>query len=230
LARAAAGGTTAVIAQLMLGNGPAGVVAGGLAPVAVDTVGRLGARIRRRWVDKAGEALQVAADILDVGVDLLDERLPGHDERVELLARVIEASARSTFEDKIRALGRVLAGGLQDDGDADEALILASALQVIEVSHVVVLQHLDESPLPPAEMLPDGEDMPSGWRADLLSQALPSVTGLIEGLVAVLGGQGLIRDARGKTFADLPGSAVWQITPLGQRCLFLLDPGSRPTR
>jgi len=60
----------------------------------------------------------------------------------ELLTRVIEASAQSTFTAKIDALGRVLANRLQDDGDTAEALILARALEVLDEAHVVVLDHL----------------------------------------------------------------------------------------
>ena len=64
-----------------------------------------------------------------VGVDIVPERALAYEDRLELLARVIESSARSTFEEKIDAPGRVLADGLHEDGDIAEALVLARALE-----------------------------------------------------------------------------------------------------
>jgi hypothetical protein len=85
--------------------------------VGVQAASVLASLILRRQAEKVAQAFEVAAGILDVGVEIFDERLPGHDERVELLARVIDAAARSTIEEKIPALGRVLAQGLSDEGD-----------------------------------------------------------------------------------------------------------------
>ncbi|MGY1846873.1 hypothetical protein [Blastococcus sp. SYSU DS1021] len=212
---AAAAATTGVIAQLALGAGPLGVVAGGFAPV-------LASAVHRRWRAKANEALAVAADILDTGLDILDERKPGYDERLELTARVIEAAARATIPAKIQALGQVLADGLGDEGATGEALVLASALAVLEGPHVVVLEYVHASPVPPEHMLDTETKAIVGWQADHLAQALPALRDVVDGLVAVLGGQGLLRDASGTNYASLAGAPVWQITSLGERCLFLL--------
>ena len=114
----AGAGTAGVVAELALSPGPLGTVAGGLVPVAV----QLAAAVRSRWIGKASQAVQVATDLLDPGVDILDERSPRYDERLELIARVIDAAARATLQEKIEALGRVLADGLNDDGHIDEAL------------------------------------------------------------------------------------------------------------
>jgi hypothetical protein len=85
---------------------------------------------------------------MGVGVEIVLERSSAYEDRLELLARVIESSARSTFEEKIDALGRVLADGLQEDGDIAEALVLARALEVLDQPHVVVLDHLARNRLP----------------------------------------------------------------------------------
>jgi len=82
------------------------------------------AAVRRRWVAKAGKALEIATGLLDPGVDILDERSRRYDERLELMARVIDAAARATLHEKIKALGHVLADGLNDDDHIDEALVL----------------------------------------------------------------------------------------------------------
>jgi hypothetical protein len=46
----------------------------------------------------------------------------------------------------------------------------------------------------------------------------------MDALLAVLSGQGLIRDATGTSYAATPGPATWIVAPLGERCLFMLDP------
>ncbi len=217
LAAAGAGG---VVAELVLGGGPvSAVVAGGMVPVAVQAA----AVVHRRWRDKAGRALQVAADALDAGLDIFDERLPGHDERVELLARVIEAAARSTLEAKVTALGRVLADGLREEGDTDEALLLAAALAAIEGPHVGVLAHLHAHPQIPAELVRAGVESSIGWRPDQVAHELPQVGGVVEAVFAVLAGHGLIRDAGAINYPGTIGPSIWRIATLGRRCLFLLD-------
>jgi hypothetical protein len=188
---------------------------------------RLAAAVHRRWAEKAAEALEVAADLLDAGLDIFDERLPGHDERVELLARVVEGAARSTLEAKVKVFGRVLADGLRDDGDADQALLLASALAAIEAPHIVVLQHLDLHPEPTRDLVRAGVESTTGWRADWLAKALPEVAGVMDAVLAVLRGHGLIREARGITWDEMERD-YWQIAPLGRTCLFLLDVTSGP--
>src|SRR4051794_34708234 len=181
----AAAGMGGAVAQLALGTGPLGAFAGALAPVGVQAGHRLAQRIVRRWEQNAGAALTVAADLLDAGLDIFDERLPGHDERVELLARVIEGAARATMEAKVKAFGRVLAEGLRDDGDVDEALMLASALAAIEAPHVAVLAHLDAYPQRP-DSIRAGIESSMGWRSDHLAQQLPNLSGVIDAVVAVL--------------------------------------------
>lgn len=221
LGKALASGVTSALAQLSLGAGPLGVLAGTFAPVGVQGASVVAARILRRQAEKVGQTLEVAASILDVGIDIFDERLPGHDERVELLARVIEGAARSTIDEKVLALGRVLAQGLSDDGDADEALILAAALAVLEGPHVVVLQHLGTHPEPPRDYLRPGIDSTLGCEIHHLARALPGLADVLDGLIAVLAGQGLVRDVSGTTTGTI-GPRLWAITPLGRRCLFLL--------
>jgi hypothetical protein len=217
----AGAGTAGVVAELALGSGPLGTVAGGLMPVAV----QLTAAVRSRWIRRASQAVQVATDLLDPGVDILDERSPRFDERLELIARVIDAAARATLHEKIEALGRVLADGLNDDEHIDEALILASALAVLEAPHVAVLDRLDVQREPPAELIVAGRDSTLGWRNEHLRHVLPGLSTILENVLAVLSAQGLIVDLRGETWSTAQGGPTWKITPLGRRCLFLL--GSR---
>lgn len=85
------------------------------------------------------------ADDLKAFEELLD-RDQGH---AELLARVLQASACAvTAQEKINALGRVLADGLQGPDKLDEALLLAAALNDLERPHVQVLSATAKSGAP----------------------------------------------------------------------------------
>jgi hypothetical protein len=214
----------AVVTEVGLGGGPAlAVVFGGLASVAVQGGHLLMARLGETFGRNSGRALEVALDHYEVGLDILwEDRIEGHDDRVALLARVIEASARSSFEDKIDALGRALRDGLRDDGDAGEALILASAISVVERQHLRLLQYLDRHPRPPVDLLPASVSRAAGWPVDALEAAVPELSVVLDGLLAVLAGQGLLRDAA-TSYSSAPGPVLWQITELGRRCLFLFD-------
>lgn len=174
----------------------------------------------------------VAAEILSPGLGILDERGADYDARLELLNRVLEAAAKSTLKEKIPALARVLVDGLKIGGDVGEALILAAALDLLEEPHVALLDHLRAHPKPPAEKV---EVMVYahlyGWQVEHVERALPRFAGIADGLVAVLAGQGLLRDAGHVNFPGAVGPAAWAVTPLGERCLFLLgraqhDPGT----
>lgn len=92
-----------------LGSGAWATIAGAAMPVAVQAAA---AAVRRRGMDKADEALSVAADLVDPGIDILDRRSPRYDERIELLRR-IGASRPGHHPEQIRALGRVLADGVK---------------------------------------------------------------------------------------------------------------------
>lgn len=133
-----------------------------------------------------------------------------------------EAAARTPLEAKVRALGRVLAEGLEEGAAVDDPLLLAAALADVEAAHVVVLQHFVINPLPPDELRRPNHPEPRGWEAAQLAHALPDVAGLLDGLLAVLAGHGLIKDQGAVVYPGSTGPSVWAITDLGRRCLFLL--------
>lgn len=213
-------GSSGVIAAIATGDAPGTTVAATAAPLLVQAA----VALRARWAEKGQRAIDVAADHMGVGVDIVLERSLTYEDRLELLARVIESSARSTFEEKIDALGRVLADGLQEDGDIAEALVLARALEVLDQPHVVVLDHLARNRLPPAELLDVRHIGVAGWQVPVIAEALPDLADVMEPLVATLAGIGLLRDNTGVNYASQPGPEAWVITSPGLRCLFLLDP------
>ncbi|WP_139228997.1 hypothetical protein [Blastococcus tunisiensis] len=212
--------SSAVVAALAAGDDPVQTIAAATAPLVVQAA----AAVRARWVKNSTQALQVAADHMGVGLDILLERSTAYDERLKLMARVIEASARSTVTEKIDALGRVLALGLSANGDTAEALLLASGLAVLEAPHIEVLGYLAEHPLPTGDFIPDTHPGTPGWQVGILGEAIPALGNVMDALLAVLSGQGLIRDATGTSYAATPGPATWVVAPLGERCLLMLDP------
>jgi hypothetical protein len=217
---AVAMGGSAVFAAIAAGDTPSTTLAAGAAPLVVQAA----AAVRAHWVKKSARAIEVAADHMGVGVDIVLERSLAYEDRLELLARVIEASARTTIAGKIDALGRVLADGLKDDGDTAEALLLATALEVLEGPHVVVLDFLERTPQAPPELVDASNRGMVGWQVPMLSQVLPDLANVLDPLVATLSGAGLIRDNTGVNWASTAGPEPWVTTSTGTRCLFLLDP------
>lgn len=210
------------LTEVVVGTPTPAVAATAAAPVIAEAGRRIIEAVRGRRADKVSQLL-IAADILDPGLDILDERRPDYDQRLELLGRVIESAARSTLQEKVRALGRVLSDGLRADGNTHEALILAAALNVIEAPHALLLQYMDENPEPPPEWVRPGIDRSNGWEAGMLARSLPQTSDVLDGLLAVLAGQGLIKDLGGVPYPGGAGPAVWAISSLGRRCIYLLD-------
>lgn len=212
--------TTSVMATIAAGGSPGTAVAGAAAQIAVQSA----VAVRQRWTAKATRAIEIAADALDVGVDIVLQRASTYDDRLELLARVIEASARSTIPEKVTALGLVLADGLgDDDADTAEALVLARALEVLEAPHVVVLDYIGDHPQPSPSKLHPALLGAVGWQVHLLNDELPAVAKVMDPVVAALSGAGLLYDVTGASYGSAPGPACWTITKTGRRCLGLLD-------
>lgn len=218
---AASGG--GILTQLAMGTGVTTTVAGGVAPVVISALVRVTREVIRRRQNRAGRLLLTAAEAVG-GLDIFEERLYSHDERVELLGRVLEAAARTTtLEAKIRALSRVLVDGLADDADMGEAFILAAALTDVEAPHIKVLEYIDAQPVPPLESRPHKDLEPQGWEANYLARALPEVAEILDGLIAVLARHGLLKEIGGVTYPGSVGPAMLTISRLGQRLVFLLS-------
>lgn len=215
-------GAVAVTSSLALGAGPLVATAVGASAPALKLLHRLGNRLVDRRRDRQIQALERAALILDIDLEVLED-LGGSDaDRLELLARVLEAAARTPLDEKVTALSRVLAGGLGDEASTREALVIVAAMADIEAAHVFVLQCLATTPLPPEALRRPNHPEPRGWEASQLAAAIPEVDEILDGLLAVLSGHGLIRDQGGVVYPGGVGSAVWKVTALGRRCLLLL--------
>lgn len=209
-------------------GGPPGALAGAAAPALAALWRGARAADERQW-QQAAEATQTAADALDVEPEAVVDQALADPGRTELLRRVVQAAGRSAIEDKVHALGRVLATGLHDDGARlDEALPLAAALAELDPAHVRLLAHMADRGMytdHPAQL---GDRPRLGLHR--LGEALPGSELVATSVMRTLERHGLaddpnpgVMDGGDMSITDPdhigPGYAV---TPLGRRCLDLL--------
>lgn len=216
LAAVAAGGI------LVSANSPSAIMLASTLPVIAKTAFELDRRAWQRRLLRGGVTLESAAHKLEVSVDDLALIASESDARTELLGRVLEAAASTaTLEEKVHALGRVLANGLRDDAKIDEALIMVAILNDLEAVHARALRAL-------AERAKDKTARDKGWSDD---SDLHTFTGQwIQDLpvMSVLTHHRLC-DEEAYQFEDtnIP-IPIWKITSLGEQVVRLL--GTRPPK
>ena len=218
-------GTAGALAVFGSGGGIIPALATAAMPPALVLTLKLGALAMQRRQQRQQQVIEVAAEHLgglEVLNQIFDEQIPHHDERLELLGRVLEAAGRSTMPAKVQALGRVLADGLRDDAQLHEAFALAAGLEDMEGVHVQLLQYLADHPRPPEAIRGLDSPGPLGWEVRELQQVEPEVASLVEPIVAVLNRHGLVSPSGGLAFAGSGGPPLYSVAPLGERCLWLL--------
>jgi hypothetical protein len=203
-----------------------GTPSAGVAAPLVAVLVRLGVDARSSRQKRGALVLHAAAEQVG-GLDRLADIAAADDARLELTARVIEAAMRTTREQKIRALGRVLANGLDGQATVDEAQILTTALDAIEAPHIQVLaelrKHADshEEEVTPANRV----DLLTLPRATIVDR-LPGHREIIGAVLQVLAGQHLIEPVTsGMTYQQWGAPDRWAITDLGRACLARLEEG-----
>jgi hypothetical protein len=185
---------------------------------------RLGADARSSRQERGGRVLETAAEQVG-GLDRLAKLATADDVRLELTARVIEAAMRTTREQKINALARVLANGLDGQATVDQAQILTAALDAIEAPHIQVPAELrDYADSNEGQVTPDNRvnllTLPRGAFAD----RLPGHAAVRGAVIQVLAGHHLIEPAGGGlTYEQWGGPDRWAITDLGRALLARLD-------
>ena len=206
---------------------PEAAAFGVVASVGVMTALRLDSAARAGRVAKAARTIEVAADELGIPVDGLEAKARRSPENIELVARVLAASASTaSAAEKIDALGKVLARGLQDDATLDEALLLATVLADIEAPHLRVLALLvGADPV-------WGEQGRNEWRRS--SSETPSHRDLAQmgggrvafpAIIATLVRHGLaVEIPTHRENATDVSNRMWVATDLGRTCVELLLP------
>jgi hypothetical protein len=201
-----------------------GTPSAGVAAPLLAALVRLGGDARSRRQQRGARVLDTAAEQVG-GLDRLAEIATADEARLELTARVIEAAMRTTREQKIRALARVLANGLDGHATVDQAQILTAALDAIEAPHIQVLAELRN--------YADGhkEEVSASNRVNLLTlprgaiaDRLPGHREILGAVIQVLVGHHLIEPVGGGlTYEQWGGPDRWAITDLGRACLARLE-------
>ena len=118
-----------VVKAVLVAIGPLG----GSAVVVLDDA-------RARAAAKAGEVVE---DIIRItGEPTLAQRLQGDAVLEALFVKAVEAAVRSGLAAKRRLLARVVADAVVDDAKFDESLLIATALDELDVPHIRTLNSL----------------------------------------------------------------------------------------
>ncbi|MFD2093660.1 hypothetical protein [Blastococcus deserti] len=188
-----------------------------LAEVVVEKVVEARLKRQQRMLEQAAE--QVG------GVDRFAKLATADDGRLELTARSIEAARRTTREEKIRALARVLANGVDGHASIDYSQILAGAIDSIEGPHIQVLAMVrDHANTQGGDFPPPDRAMSMTLETGIIAARMKSDMAVVGSVLQALSRQNLIEPVQGGlTYEQWGGADRWAITQLGRQCLTLLE-------
>lgn len=172
---------------------------------------------RRQW-QQAARAVSIATEELGGDTTVIEQQALSDPARSELFRRVVQAAGRSPIEEKIPALGRVLAAGLPNGAAVDHALLLAMALAAIEAPHVQILATI-------AEEQPDPDGVGAyteGWMPWQIANRHPGHRSVMTPILRTLDLHGLLDNKTGGTYDDVEGRQRYVLSDLGRRCLELI--------
>ncbi|MCX5130872.1 hypothetical protein OOK06_02010 [Streptomyces sp. NBC_00340] len=224
--RLSAGAGAAVVGGVVAG--PVGAALGAVAQEAVNEAAqRLIKVIIKRREERAAQVMAVGAEVSNVSIDRFSETVESSPELLALLAETVQAAMETPLEAKIYALGRCLAGGVQDDTRVDAERLRVRGLARIETQEVKLMAVLnEEAPLRPADPergIPENGRW-LGWPRTAILEQLPGLTGVLDASIALLVAEGLAIDAGVGTFGGGgPGREQWILTDFGKDCLQLLQ-------
>lgn len=224
------GGVIAAVAASTAGllvAGSAGPTAGALTlPVMQALLNFLGSRVEHAR-EKAARVLADAAAENGVGEDQLIDMAESSSQKVELAAEVLNAAARATTEQKLKALAGAFARGVRgDDYIAARERLMVAALADLEPLHVDVMSCLLSRP----PMYRSEEDWRGamsnrpagayGWLPGEVIERLPEVSPVIDGVFAALVRHGLVVDT---AIGTVGYKARYAVTEFGLWCLGWLE-------
>lgn len=230
LMRSATAMTAAVVAAA---NPTAGVLVAGVVPLVDEAA--------RKWLKY--QALQMATTLgiahhrSGLSVDEFISEAGRRPETQVLLGEVLEAAARSTMEEKIRALGEGYAEALMSEESAvvEEERLWISMLGEIQRPHVLALKALavdgpDMSSSEPETILGERQGHMVEFMWEQRGEVVAAAGGrevLFRQMTTTLVRLGLARSRRGDSFPSSYGldhggfasDVFWQITDLGREML-----------
>jgi hypothetical protein len=210
---------------------PVGAVAGSLTEEAVSAVGLLWQQRRdriQRFADEAETSSGTRMEQLLVEAEA-DPRT------LEMLARGVEAAARSLDDRKIDLLARIFVSGVRDRAKVDEAIILIEALRQLEAPHLRLLTVLSKPGphLVPGQATEDRPRTPENmariavWGVEDILTEDPGLREAFDALVARLNALGLVYD---EGSGRLDYEPLWFLTSLGQASVRYLGDRGRDLR
>ena len=221
IAAAAAGAAGLLVA------GSAGPEAGAVAVPAVQALlNFIGWRVERAR-ENAARVLADAAAHSGVSEDQLIAMAESSSQKAQLAAEVLEAAARATAEQKLRALAEAFARGVKgDDFIAARERLLVAALADMEPLHMAVMRCLLSRPAmysSEADWRRVMSDRPGGaygWLTGELREKIPEIAPVIDGVLAALIRHGLVVDT---AIGTVGYQARYAVTEFGLWCLGWLE-------
>jgi len=199
-----------------LGADPITSAIGGLMVGTAWTLDQVGFPLRlargQRVVDETASVIGSEAEVVRLAIS--------NDQRLELTMHVLEAAARTTRDDKLRALGRVLANGLMND-KVDEAGFLTAALTAMEAPHIQVLHQLQQFAADVQIDPAPNTDSP-GWTEKRAMESMPQHSLVMPAILNTLNAHGLLANVGQGTFGNIEDGPCWVTSPLGNKLLELL--------
>jgi hypothetical protein len=187
--------------------GPVGALVGAVVSPVLEYILKRG---NEEYVASAEAVLAVAADAAGQPLATLPAYLEGDKRRLHLATTTVRAAMDTLDRQKLDALARVFAFGLDDDARLEMAALYVVALRELEAPHIRVLRHLVEAKaaVSTAEW--------HGARESILVSEFPGLSDGLDAIVATLIRAGLAvqtvfdgGDASGVT------DTGWSVTPFG---------------
>lgn len=187
--------------------GPAGALVGVTVQPVLEYILKRG---NEKYVESAEAVIAVAADAAGEPLATLPAYLGEDSRRLHLATTTVRAAMDTLDKQKLDALARVLAFGLDDDARLEMAALYVVALRELEAPHIRVLRHLVEAEA--AESSPEWH----GVRESNLVSEFPGLSAGLDAIVATLIRAGL---AVQTVFdgGDASGSSDtgWSVTSFG---------------
>jgi hypothetical protein len=201
-----------------IGGPMGGAIGAFVGPYLTTLVERAWNEIRGRHEENAVAVIAQAAGSLNEDPETLVQRALASPEQASLLHDALRGAASTLYQEKVEALGRCLANGLEDAAVVDKEALIVRALADLEPIHVRVLARLERSSLQPSDI----HYFMSGEVGADRFLATPNLTGPV---LAVLERHALverherIRENRGVHSRGPTVEERWATTAFGRDCL-----------
>lgn len=215
---------------VLLGGPAGGIIGAAATPHLTDLVGAAWGELRGRRERNAVHVVAQAAEYVDTSADELLETALRDPDLSRLLHGALQTAAATLDEEKVEALARCLANGVDDVARVDEEALVVRALADLEPAHVRVLAKLQRSSM--------GKDGVHRFLSgDIDARTFLTAADLSGPVLSLLERHGLVepheqvKGGRGGKYDRGPEVEIrYACTEFGQICLQRLGHGEGPAR